>query len=226
MNIAVFGTGIVGKVVGAKLASLGHKVVLGTRDPEATRARTAPGAYGDPSMSAWLEANPSAGVATFKDAAAGADLIFNATSGGAALDALTAAGADALADKIVVDISNPLDFSKGFPPSLSMCNTDSLAEQLQRAFPKVRLVKSLNTVNCGLMVDPGALAAEHTMFVSGNDAEAKGQVTQILREWFGWKDVIDLGDITTARGTEMLLPIWVRLFGVLQTPNFGFKVVR
>ena len=128
--------------------------------------------------------------------------------------------------KVLVDISNPLDFSKGMPPSLSVVNTDSLGEQIQRRFPEARVVKTLHTINAYLMVDPAQLAGgDHTVFVSGDDPGAKGAVTDLLRS-FGWTDIIDLGDITTARGTEMLLPMWLRLFGALQKPVFNFKIVH
>jgi hypothetical protein len=137
------------------------------------------------------------------------------------------AGEANLNGKVLIDIANPLDFSQGMPPTLTVCNTDSLGEQIQRAYPNVKVVKTLNTVNAFLMVNPGQLAnADHTMFVCGNDAAAKAQVTEWLKGWFGWKDVIDLGDITNARGTEMLLPIWVRLWGALQSPMFNFKIVK
>ena len=112
------------------------------------------------------------------------------------------------------------------PPTLSVSNTDSLGEQIQRRFPEAKVVKTLHTMNAYLMVDPAQIAiSDHTVFVSGDEAEAKATVTELLTS-FGWTDVIDLGDITTARGTEMLLPIWVRLFGVLQKPIFNFQIVR
>ena len=136
-------------------------------------------------------------------------------------------GAKHLDGKILIDVANPLDFSRGMPPSLTVCNTDSLGEQIQRAFPAVKVVKTLNTTNAFVMVDPAQVAGgDHTLFVSGNDAAAKTRVTELLEGWFGWKQVIDLGDITTARGTEMLLPIWIRLMGALKTPMFNFKIVR
>jgi predicted dinucleotide-binding enzyme len=143
------------------------------------------------------------------------------------VEGLRAAGEDALAGKILVDVTNPLDFSKGMPPSLFVSNTDSLGEQIQRALPRTKVVKSLNTLGAPLMVDPGQLAGgAHSVFVSGDDADAKRAVTRLLTEEFGHTDVIDLGDITTARGTEMLLPIWLRLWGALKTPMFNFRVVR
>lgn len=137
------------------------------------------------------------------------------------------AGEANLAGKVLLDISNPLDFSRGMPPSLTVANTDSLGEQIQRALPKTRVVKSLNTVNAFLMVDPGLLAGgEHTMFVSGNDAGAKAEVTRLLKDGFGWKDVVDLGDLTNARATEMYVVLWARLYGALQNPMFNVKLVR
>jgi predicted dinucleotide-binding enzyme len=143
------------------------------------------------------------------------------------LAALELAGSNNLAGKILIDIANPLDFSKGMPPSLSISNTDSLGEQIQKAFPKTKVVKALNTLSAPLMVNPGLLAdGDHHIFICGDDAEAKSQVTASLQEWFGWKNIIDLGDITTARGTEMLLPVWIRLWGALGTPMFNFKIVQ
>jgi predicted dinucleotide-binding enzyme len=176
-------------------------------------------------MSSWLEAHPGVGLTTFADAAAGAELLVNATSGPGALPALEAAGADHLAGKVVIDISNPLDFSAGFPPTLFVKDTDSLGEQIQRAFPQARVVKTLNTLTAALMVNPQDLGADSSVFVSGDDDAAKATVTELLQS-FGHTDVIDLGDITTARGTEMLLPVWLRLMGALGTATFNFKIVR
>jgi predicted dinucleotide-binding enzyme len=227
MKIAILGTGMVGKVIAAKLASIGHDVVLGTRDPEATLRRTDPDMAGQPAIAEWRKSHPTVRLETFEQAAAGAELVINASSGANAVGILERVGAKNLDGKILIDISNPLDFSKGMPPSLSICNDDSLGERIQRAFPNVKVVKTLNTVNAFLMVDPGQLrGGEHTMFVCGNDAQAKAAVTGYLTEWFGWKDILDLGDITNARGTEMLLPIWVRIYGKLQNPMFAFQVVR
>lgn len=175
----------------------------------------------------WVKANGSkASQGTFAQAATFGEILFNCPQGLASLDALKQAGAENLKDKILIDIANALDFSKGMPPTLAVCNTDSLGEQIQRAFPEVKVVKTLNTMNCNVMVNPGLVKGDHDIFVSGNDAQAKAKVTDILKNWFGWKTVIDLGDITTARGTEMLLPIWVRLMGVFQSPNFNFRIVR
>ncbi|HET6953139.1 MAG TPA: NAD(P)-binding domain-containing protein [Acidimicrobiales bacterium] len=225
MKIAVLGTGMVGRALAARLSGLGHDVTVGTRDPQATLARTEPDGMGNPPFSAWTAEHPDVAVATLREAAADADLVVNATNGSGALPALEQVGAEHLAGKVVVDISNPLDFSQGFPPTLFVKDTDSLGEQVQRAFPQARVVKTLNTMNANLMVDPAALGAESSVFVSGDDAAAKATVTELL-ESFGHTDVIDLGDISTARGTEMYLPIWLRLMGALGTAAFNVKVVR
>jgi predicted dinucleotide-binding enzyme len=215
MKIAVFGTGMVGNTIAGKLVSLGHEVKMGSRSANNEKAV------------AWAkEAGPRASHGTFAEAAGFGEIIFNCTLGNATLDALNAAGAKALEGKILVDVSNPLDFSQGMPPSLFVFGRDSLAEQIQRAFPKTKVVKALNTINCNVMVDPSRVPGEHATFVSGNDAEAKQKVTEILRGWFGWKQVIDLGDITTARGTEAYLMLWLRLWGALGTPDFNVHIVK
>ncbi|QGN49965.1 NADPH-dependent F420 reductase [Micromonospora sp. WMMD558] len=226
MKIAVLGTGMVGQALAGRLAELGHDVTVGTRDVAATLARTTPDGMGNPPYAAWAAEHPQVRLATLADAAAGAELLVNATSGGVSIAALQAAGTDNLTGKILVDIANPLDFDNGFPPTLFVKDTDSLGEQIQAAFPQLRVVKALNTLTATLMVNPKALAdGDHSIFVSGNDADAKKTVTGIL-ESFGHTDVVDLGDITTARGTEMLLPLWLRLMGALDTPMFNLKVVR
>lgn len=226
MKIAVIGTGMVGQALAGRLAELGHDVTVGTRDVAATMSRTAPDGMGNPPYSVWAQAHPTVKLATFADAAAGAEMVINATPGVASMPALQAAGEDNLAGKVIIDISNPLDHSHGFPPGLFVKDTDSLGEQIQSAFPQARVVKSLNTLTAPLMVNPTLLAGgDHSVFVSGNDADAKKTVTGLLQS-FGHTDVIDLGDITTARGSEMLLPIWLRLMGTLNTGMFNFKIVR
>jgi predicted dinucleotide-binding enzyme len=226
MRIAVLGTGTVGRTLASSLSGLGHSVVIGTRDPQATLGRTGPDAMGTPPFSEWHTANQQISVETFAEAAAGSELVVNATNGGGSLEALAAAGTANLAGKVLMDVSNALDFSRGMPPLLNPVNTDSLGEQIQRAFPQARVVKTLNTMNAGIMVDPGRLAGgDHSVFVSGDDADAKQTVTGIL-ETLGHRDVIDLGDITTARGAEMMMPVWLRLYGVLGTLDFNFKIVR
>lgn len=215
MKIAVLGTGMVGDTVGGKLVALGHEVKMGSRS--ATNEKAA----------AWVKkAGAKASQGTFADAAAFGELLFNCTSGDGSLPALEAAGRENLQGKILVDIANPLDMSKGFPPSLSISNTDSLGERIQRTYPELKVVKTLNTVNTSVMVDPARVPGEHTMFLCGNDAEAKAQVQRILTEWFGWKQLIDLGDITQSRGTEGYLPLWLRLYKVLGTADFNIHVVK
>ncbi len=226
MKISVLGTGTVGQVLAQKLHTLGHQVYMGTRNVAETRQRTEPDAWGNAGVGTWLEQNPQIELFTFQDAVKnGNDLIVFAMNGSAALASLGMIGEELLNEKILVDISNPLDFSQGFPPSLFVSNTESLAEQIQNAFPRLKVVKTLNTMSNPIMVNPNLLAGNHSVFVSGNDAEAKSKVTTLLQS-FGWKteNILDLGDITTARGTEMLLPIWLRLYGKLQTPMFNFYI--
>jgi 8-hydroxy-5-deazaflavin:NADPH oxidoreductase len=227
MKIGVLGTSVVGQTISGKLAELGHEVMVGTRDVASTMARTEPDRYGLPPFSAWLQQNPAAKVGTFEEAAGHGEVVINATNGMASLEVLRLAGEANLNGKIVIDISNPLDFSKGMPPTLSVCNTDSLGEQIQRALPQARVVKTLNTVTASLMVNPRLVAdGEHHIFVSGNDVEAKAQVTGWLKEWFGWKHVLDLGDISAARGLEMYLPIWLRIWGAMGTGVFNVRIVQ
>jgi predicted dinucleotide-binding enzyme len=176
---------------------------------------------------AWVkEAGGKSSEGTFADAAAHGEMVFNCTSGMASLEALKAAGAKNLEGKTLVDVANPLDFSKGMPPAFTVCNTDSLGEQIQRAFPTAKVVKSLNTVAAAVMADPSIIPGVHTMFVSGNDAKAKAQVIDLLKTGFGWKEVMDLGDIGGARGQEMHLALWARLYMKLQTPNVNVHVAR
>lgn len=217
-RIAVLGTGRVGRTLAGRLAELGHQVVMGTRDPDATRTR-------GEETPAWLAAHPDVGLASFADAAAGAEILINASNGLVTLEVLDQAGAANLRGKILIDVGNPLDFSNGFPPTLSIKDTDSLAEQIQSAFPDTLVVKSLNTLNADLMVHPETLPEPTTVFVSGNHADAKAVVSDLLGT-LGHADVIDLGDITTARGAEMFLPLWVRIMGALGTASFNIKVVR
>jgi predicted dinucleotide-binding enzyme len=227
MRIGVLGTGRVGQTIAEKLASLDHDVMIGTRDPEETLSRTTSENAWAPPFGEWHKNHEDVQVGTFAEAAAYGEVVVNGTSGDASLKALDAAGADNLDGKILIDIANPLDFSQGMPPSLTVANTDSLGEQIQRAFPEARVVKALNTVTARVMVEPGEVGGgDHTMFVCGNDASAKDEVTTILKDWFGWRDVLDLGDITNARAMEMYLPLWVRLLSSLSIPMFNVKVVR
>jgi predicted dinucleotide-binding enzyme len=216
MKNGVLGTGVVGQTIATKLAQLGHEVRMGARQA------------GNDKAAAWVKgAGAKASQGMFADAAAFGEVIWNCTNGVGSLEALRAAGADNLRGKLLIDVTNPLDTSKGMPPSLAVCNTDSLGEQIQRAFPDTLVVKTLNTVNCSVMVNPGKVAGgDHTVFLSGNDPSAKARVREILSGWFGWKHLLDLGDITTARGAEAYVLLWVRLWGAQQTPDFNVKVVR
>jgi predicted dinucleotide-binding enzyme len=213
MKIAVLGTGDVGHTLATRLAGLGHQVTMGSRTAD------------NPAAKAWATAN-SAAHGTFADAAADAELVVNATGGLVSLAALTAAGAENLRGKVVVDVSNPLDFSEGFPPKIATPDGVSVAEQLQRAFPEAHVVKTLNTMNNAVMVEPGRVPGHHNVFLSGDDADAKTAVRALLHS-FGWADdqILDLGDLTSARSVEQLVGLWVRLYGVLGTGDFNVAVV-
>lgn len=214
MDIGILGTGMVGETVGAGLIKRGHRVMMGARVPA------------KPSAVDWADAHGiNASYGSFENTAAFGEVVFNCTKGEASLAALRMAGVKNLAGKILVDVANPLDFSKGMPPTLTVCNTDSLGEQIQREFPETRVVKALNTINCVLMLEPGRLDGDHDLFICGNDAEAKATVTELLRSC-GWKTIHDLGDIGAARGTEMLMPLWMRLMAVNGTAEFNFRLVR
>ncbi len=215
MQIAVLGTGAVGQALAGRFAALGHQVTVGTRDPGATGSKQ--------DFSEWAAGHPAVGLAGFADATTGAALVVNATSGAVSLEVLDQAGD--LAGKVVLDVSNGLDFSGGFPPLISAPQDDSIAEQIQRAHPEARVVKSLNTMTAAVMIDPQQLPDPGSVFVSGDDPDAKAAVTALLHE-LGHTDVIDLGDVTTARGVEWLMPAWVRLIGPMGTPIFNWKVVR
>ena len=227
MKIAVLGTGMVGRAVAARLAELGHDVVVGTRDVEATLGRTEPDGMGNPPYAQWLHEHPDVRVAALADAGAHGEVIVNATSGQASQAALEGAGAGQLAGRVILDLANPLDFSQGMPPVLSVANTDSLAERLQAAFPDARLVKALNTMNAYVMVDPARLSGPHNVFIAGDDADAKEAVKGLLRA-FGWPDeaIVDLGGIRAARGMEMFLPLWLSLYRALGTGAFNIGIVR
>ena len=216
MRIGVLGTGMVGKAIGGKLVELGHEVRMGSRTA------------GGEAATGWVaEAGEGASEGDFADAAAFGELVFNCTPGMHALDALGQAGAENLAGKVLVDVSNSLDFSGGRPPTLAVCNTTSVGEQVQEAFPDARVVKSLNTMNAGVMVDPASVPGDHVAFVAGDDDAAKDEVRSLLGE-FGWpaERIIDLGGIVGARGAEMWLPLWLGLMGALGTPQFNLTLVK
>lgn len=230
MKISVIGTGAVGQTIASKLIEVGHDVMIGTRNVSEKLASTAKDNYGNPPFSEWHKANKKVQLGTFAQAASYGTVIFNATNGGGTLDALKAAGSKNLAGKVLVDLANPLDFSKGMPPSLlpGLNNTNSLGEEIQKTFPDSKIVKTLNTMWCGLMVNPKMIGGgDHINYLAGNDAEAKATVKKILIE-FGWKNenIIDIGDITGSRATESLLPIWLRVMGVTGHGAFNFRLVK
>ena len=215
MRVAVLGTGRVGHALGSTLVSLGHMVTMGSRSASNERAL------------AWAAgAGESASAATFADAASTAELVINATGGDHSIAALELAGSSNLAGKVLVEVSNPLDFSAGFPPRITHRGDDSLCEQIQRTFPDARVVKTLNTVNCEVMVNP-ALAPGGNVFVGGNDEDARAEARRLLQS-FGWpdNDIVDCGDITSARGMEAYVLFWVRLMNVEGTAHFNIRIVR
>ncbi len=213
MRIGVLGTGVVGQTIGSKLIYLGHEVMMGSRDPA------------NPTGITWAKKEgPRASFGTFANAAGFAEIVFNCTQGSASLQALRQAGKENLDGKILIDTANPLDYSTDVW-TLTVANTDSLGEQIQREFPGTRVVKSLNTMNCNVMVEPGKLTERTDVFVSGEDTEAKAVVISILRDWFGWKSVIDLGGIATSRGVEMFVVLWQSLRMWTSSHRFNIKVV-
>lgn len=215
MNVGILGTGVVGQTIGTRLVELGHNVRLGARNADNANAR------------AWTKANGSlASHGTFAEAAALGEILFNCTAGKWSLAALSTIKTVDLNNKVLIDIASPLDYSRGTPPTLTVCNTDSLAEQIQREHPLLRVVKALNTMNVDVMVHPAGLSSPHDAFICGNDNDAKATVTLYLIEWFGWSSVIDLGDLTNARGMEMTTLLWISLQKKLGTNMFNLKVAK
>jgi len=217
MNIAILGTGMVGNAIATTLVKIGHQIMMGSRTANSEAGQE------------WLRSvGGKAQCGMFAEAAAFGDVVFNCTNGAHALAALRQAGAANLHGKILIEVANPLAMSTGMPPSLTVCNTDSLGEQVQREFPNTLVVKALNTMNCDVMVQPSLVPGDHNLFLCGNSAEAKREVSERLCEWFGWKkaNIIDLGDISAARGMEMFLPLWLRLWSAFGTGHFNVRVVR
>jgi 8-hydroxy-5-deazaflavin:NADPH oxidoreductase len=213
MRIGVLGTGIVGQTLATKIVQLGHEVMMGSRDEANVKATT------------WAKEEGSrASFGTFANAAAFGEILFNCTLGSASLGALRHAGAENLRGKILIDTANPLDYSSEIW-TLTVCNDDSLGEQIQRAFPETKVIKTLNTMNCNVMVDPRKLTEKTDVFVSGDDIDAKGTVIAILRDWFGWRSIIDLGGIATSRSVEMYVILWHTLRNAISSPRFNIKVV-
>lgn len=216
MKIAVLGTGNVGDTIGSKLIELGHSVMMGSRTTDHPKAKAFVDKHGG-----------KATAGTFGQAAAFGEIVFNCTAGIASLEALKLADSKNLSGKVLIDVANPLDFSKGMPPSLSICNTNSLGEEIQKNFPETKVVKALNTMWCGLMVNPSLIGGgDHQTFICGNDEGAKQTVKQILQA-FGWleKNILDLGDLSKARGTEMYLPLWLSIYGATKNGAFNIKLV-
>jgi 8-hydroxy-5-deazaflavin:NADPH oxidoreductase len=226
MKIAVLGTGVVGRTLAGRLAELGHDVVIGTRDPAATLARTEPDRMGTLPYAHWREQHPAVRLVSLADAGAYGELLVNATSGAASEEALQGAGVAERDGLVVLDVANPLVFTAD-GPSLSVANTDSLAETLQRVFPGARVVKALNTMNCGVMVDPRRISGEHVVFVAGDDPAAKATVTGLLGE-FGWGPgrVVDLGGLRAARGAEMFVVFWLSITQSIGTYDFNIGIHR
>lgn len=225
MKIGIFGTGAVGRTLGAALADRGHEVMLGTRDV-AKKMAEKPG-QDSLIFRNWLAKNAKVLLGTFADVAAHGALLINATAGHASVDTLSQLRPADVEGKILIDAANPLGpWTKG-PMELFVANTDSLAERIQRAQPGLRVVKALNTVTARLMVHPAGLAGgDHDVFVAGNDPGSRDVVGRFLREEFGWRTVIDLGDLTAARALEMMILVWIRLWEVFGTADFNYKIVR
>lgn len=224
MKIAMIGGGGVGQTLAAGLMAKGHEVVIGIRNPSAeelAKARPQGATLVD-----WM-AKTGGRVTDYATAAQGAEVVFNVTPGQHSLEALRAAGAANLSGKVLVDVANPLDFSKGMPPFLDPAFTGptSLGEQIQAAFPEAKVVKAFNTVAAAVMVTPGLVPGEHDLFLSGNDDGAKDLVKGIAKG-FGWTGFADLGDIVGARAQEAVLPVWVRLWMVGGTPMVNLRVAR
>ena len=230
MKTGIIGTGTVGQTLALKLLETGHEVMIGTRNVAEKLADTAKDVYGNAPFSEWYASHSGIKLGTFAQAAAFGEVVINATKGGLSVQALKMAGPENLEGKVLVDIANPLDFSRGMPPGLipELSNTHSLGEEIQNTFPKAKVVKTFNTMWCGLMVNPGMIGGgNHVNFISGNDEGAKATIKSLLKE-FGWKDetLIDLGGISSARGTEAVLPLWVNLMGVMKSGAFNFSIVR
>ncbi len=229
MKIGIIGTGIVGRTLASRLSEVGHKVQIGTRNVEKKLSNNDVDQSGNPPFNVWQKTHPEIPLVTFKEAAEFADVVINATKGGASLDALKEAGSDSLKNKILIDVGNPIDGNSGFPPSLlsEFSNSTSLGEKIQKEFPETKVVKTLNTMWSGLMVNPLLINnGDHTNFICGNNDNAKEVVRELLID-MGWKkeNILDLGDITSARGTESYLPVWLRIMNAKKSGVFNLRIV-
>ncbi|HVY41077.1 MAG TPA: NAD(P)-binding domain-containing protein [Polyangia bacterium] len=223
MKIGIIGSGVVGQTLGTKWLQLGHEVAIGTRDP----AKIDDKKMMATSLREWRAQTGERGkIVGFQEAAAFGEVLVNATGGTVSIEALRAAGADKVGGKVLLDIANELDHSRGMPPRSLASDERCLAEKIQAAFPNLKVVKTMNTIGAHVMVNPkGVAGGDHTVFVSGNDAGAKAQVAELLKA-MGWTDVLDLGDISSARGPEMYMSLWLRLWGATRTGNINIKVQR
>lgn len=211
-RIGILGSGDVGRALGRGFAGRGWDVRLGTRDPE--------------QLESWLdETEGTASVGSFEAAAGHGDVVVLAVLGEAANEVIELADPAHFADKLVLDATNPLDFSGGMPPHLLYGGTDSLGERIQSTLPAARVVKCFNTVSNIQMVDPAFEEPTPPMMICGNDADAKQRTEEILIE-LGWPGALDVGDISTARYLEALVPLWVRVGTLLDTWEHAFTVVQ
>ncbi len=219
MKIGVLGTGVVGEAIATALISKGHHVMVGSRT-----------SYNE-KTAAWKKSNGNnASAGTFAEAALHGELLFICLNGEYALDAIGTVDTENLAGKIVIDVTNPLDFTQGMPLRIleNLGNSNSLGEEIQKAATGAFVIKTLNTVNYKLMVDARKVNnGDHNLFICGNDANAKNQAKHFLVDNFHWRAdrLIDLGGIDAARAIEAILPFWVLVYQSLGTPLFNFKIV-
>ncbi|WP_088341959.1 NADPH-dependent F420 reductase [Robiginitalea sediminis] len=227
MKITIIGSGVVGQTLAAAFHSQGHQVWMATRNPDETAKRTVEDPQSGESFAHWHAENPGVTLVSFGQVPDGSEVLVNATGGMVSLDALDQIGADKIGSKVLLDVANPLDFSQGFPPTLAYCNTDSLGERIQQRFPGARVVKALNTVNFRVMVQPDIVPGAHNLFMCGDDPGAKEVVLGLLAS-LGWPRgrVLDLGGIGAARGTEMLMPLWLGLMVQMGSPIMNFEIRR
>ncbi len=224
MKIGIIGAGYVAQILGTRLVELKNEVMISSRDVNKEQAQ------GVPSAQHWMETQKKRGYASnagsFAQAAEFGEILFNCTSGDHSIEALKSANLGKIGKKILVDVANPLDTSRGMPPTLTIVNTTSLAEKIQDAFPGIKVVKALNHITAELMVNPKILSQDTDLLICGNDVNAKNWVkNELLMKWFGWKNVLDLGDIVAARGMEMYLTLWIRLWGTYKTPYINFHFI-
>jgi 8-hydroxy-5-deazaflavin:NADPH oxidoreductase len=225
MKISILGTGMVGQNLALAFAAKGHDIMIGTRDPAASVTNTAPNAYGQPGFGTWYQAQSGLELGSYHQAMVFGEIIINATNGLVTLEVLKQGQADKVGSKILIDVANKLQPVAGGMPMALANDEGSLGEEIQTAFPNLRVVKSLSTMNTHIMGNPALVAGDSSVFIAGNDSDAKA-VTRALLVDFGWTDIIDLGDIKGARGVEMMMAIWLRLWGVIGNTPFNFKIVR